>query len=281
MKKIVLIFVVLSVVFFGSISLAKESKISLDKLVILAEEEEEAPASIAEEGGGISKEGDLEEEAEKKEEKVFSLSGEIAIFSQYVDKYTGEYISGGSSYQLSLTLTHNPTGLYISALGYISELGIDEVDLFLGKSTEFSGFTFDTGVGFYNIDRLSDIDDDFVSVYVGVDCPEMIGLIPFVYVEGVTPLREEFGGEGGWLWKVGAKKSVEISNQLIELKIEAGGNDGIYGSDPMLVAFARGTVSTKINILGLDLVPSIALQKGFGGIAETDARVIAGFAIAF
>ena len=223
----------------------------------------------------------MAEEVEKKEEKMFSLSGEIAIFSQYVDRYTGEYISGGSTVQPSLTLIHNPTGLYVSALGYVSEKGVDEVDLFLGKSTEFKGFTFDTGIGFYNLDRLRDIDNDFISAYVGVDCPEVIGIIPFVYIEGVTPLREEFGGEGGWLWKAGVKKSVEISSQPIELKAEVGGNDGIYGSDPMLVAFARGTVSTKINILGLDLVPSIALQKGLGGIAETDVRVIAGFAIAF
>ena len=220
-----------------------------------------------------------EEVTEEKKDNTFSVSGELGIFSSYVNDNTGEYVNGIMTRQ-GLILTHNPTGLYIGALGYISERGVDEIDVYLGKSTEFGEFKFDTGIGIYNVDRLSDIDGDFFIAYVGVDFPEALGIVPFVYLETDIPFREEFG-KGGTLWKFGAKKSLEISKQPIDLKLEFGGSDGIYDSIPMTVSFSRGIVSTKVNLLGLELVPSLMIQKGFGGIAETEWRAIAGFAIVF
>jgi hypothetical protein len=220
-----------------------------------------------------------EEVSEEKKDKTFSVSGEIGIFSSYVNDNTGEYTNGITT-RPGLMLTHNPTGFYVGALGYISERGVDEVDIYLGKTTELGEFKFDTGIGIYDVDRLTDIDGDFFIAYVGVDFPETAGIIPFVYLETDIPFREEFG-KGGTLWKFGAKKSLEISKQPIDLKLEFGGSDGIYDTTPMTIAFARGIVSTKVNLLGLELVPSLSIQKGFGGIAETEWRAIAGFTVAF
>lgn len=222
-----------------------------------------------------------EETVEKKEEKTFSLSGKLGVFAPYVNEYTGEYISGGPISQPSVTLTHNPSGLYISALGYITRSGVDEVDLYVGKSTEIKGVTLDTGIGFYDVNKLNNIDSDFFAVYMGADFPEVIGIIPFVYIEGDIPFKKELA-EGGVLWKLGVEKSIPVSKkQSIDLKFEAGGNDGIYSSAPMLVNFARGTALTTVKFWGLNFSPSVSFQKGFGGIAGREWRTIAGLAIAF
>jgi len=83
------------------------------------------------------------------------------------------------------------------------------------------------------------------------------------------------------LWKTGIKKNLKITEQQrIDLKLEVGGNDGIYGSAPMPVAFARGIVSAEINLGKLKVIPSLTIQKGFGGIAEEE-KVILGISIPF
>lgn len=223
-----------------------------------------------------------EEVAEKSDEKTFSLSGEIRIFTPYVSEYTGEKISNGAVVQPSITLTHNSTGLYVSALGYILRKGVDEYALCFGKSTPLGGVTLDTGIGINDVRKLGIIDGDFFIIYAGADFPEVIGIIPFVYIEGNVPFKKEFA-EGGVFWKLGArnKKPVEIAKQPFDFKIEAGGNDGIYGSDSKLLSFARGTASTEVKLFGLKLSPSIAVQKGFGGIAGQEWRAIAGLTFLF
>lgn len=211
---------------------------------------------------------------------TWSISGKVGAFTPYVSEYTGEYIASGLVYQPSATLTHNPSGLYVSTLGYITRRGVDEVDLFLGKSTELWGMTLDTGIGFYNAENMGNMNGDFFAAYVGVDFPEVIGIIPFAYIEADIPLRKEFGG-GGWLWKVGVKKTILIFEQSINFKMEAGGNDGIYGSEAKLISFVRGTASLETKLLGMKVIPSFALQRGFGGIAGDDWRGIAGLSFPF
>ena len=125
--------------------------------------------------------------------------------------------------------------------------------------------------------------DDFFELnpYVGIDFPKIFWEItPIAYFEFDLPLRTDLL-KGGCQWRVGGKKTIEIVERPFDFKVELGGNDGIYDSTPMAVAFARGTVSTKVELLGLEVSPSITIQKGFGGIAETGLDLVAGFSISF
>lgn len=222
-----------------------------------------------------------EEAGGKKEVKTFSASGKLGVSAPYIDEYTGEHISKSTVTQPGATLEHNSSGVYVSMVGFIAHEN-EEVDLYLGKSTGWKGMTLDTGVGFYNSKKFDSVDnEDLFSAFVGVDFPKMMGgVTPFIYVEGNIPFKKELA-EGGVLWKTGVKKSVKVAKQPIDFKIEAGGNDGIYGSKPKPISFARGTASTEIKILGLKLSPSLALQKGFGGIAGNGWQAIAGLTFLF
>lgn len=220
-----------------------------------------------------------EEKAE--EQKTFAVSGKLGCYSSIIVETTGEILSKKPGCEPSATLVHNPSGLYVSALGYyVSKDGLAEVDLYLGRSGEFQGVKYDAGVGFYNLKSLGSTKGDLITMYLGLEFPEVIGVTPLAYVEANIPTTKDIL-EGGWIWKVGAKKAVEIAKQPVELKFELGGNDGIYGSEAKLISFARGTVSTETKLLGLKVAPSFALQKGFGSAAEKDWRAVVGLAILF
>ncbi|MFA5961941.1 MAG: hypothetical protein WC848_04635 [Parcubacteria group bacterium] len=217
----------------------------------------------------------------EEKEKTFLVSAELGVFSSYINENTGEYTNGLMT-TAGFSLTHNPSGLYFGALSYISEKGFDEVDVYLGDSFKIKGLTFDLGVVYYNVDTLSDMEGDSIGAYAGVKFQEVYGFVPFAYLEKMFSIREEYIGRGGFVWKVGAEKKdfLKIGEWLIALKLEAGGNSGIYDTDPMLVSFARCTISTPIKICGLEVSPLIIFQQDFGGIAETGSRVIGGVNIA-
>lgn len=223
------------------------------------------------------------EEAEKKEEKAFTASGQLKGSVPYVSEYTGEKISNGAVFQPTATLTHNPTGMYVSVTGYILRKGVDEAAVYLGKSTTLGEWVFDTGIGFDDVEKVGTVDGDFFIVYAGADFPDVAGIIPFAYVEADIPFHRE-RAEGGVFWKLGArnKKPVEIAKRPFDFKIEFGGNDGPYETDPRVASFARGTASTvAVEIGGISFSPSFALQKGFGGIAGQAWRAIAGLTVSF
>lgn len=218
------------------------------------------------------------------DDKPYIVSGKIGVYSSDVSEYTGEHVSSSPILKTEVTVTHTKSKIYLSALAYVSEKGVKEVDVLLGKSIEVGKTTIDVGIGFYDIGRLGNMDEDFLAMYIGIEFPKIVwGIVPFIYLESNTPLRNEIS-EGGVLWKAGVKKNVEIAEQPVEFKIELGGNDGIYGSEPMPVSFTRGTVSTEVEVFGLKVCPLIAVQKGFGGIAknnEEDWSIIFGFSIPF
>ncbi|MEI6588305.1 MAG: hypothetical protein WCO05_05155 [Candidatus Moraniibacteriota bacterium] len=230
--------------FFGSVSLAEETTI---------------------EGGG---------------DRPFIVTGKISVHSSDTSEYTGEHISSSPLLKTEVTITHSRSKIYLSALAYVTQESVNEVDVLLGKSIEVGEATVDIGMGFYDIGRLGNMEEDFLAMYIGIEFPKIAwGIVPFVYLESNTPLRNEIS-EGGVLWKAGLKKSIEISEQPIEFKVEVGGNDGIYGTDPLPVFFARGTTSTEVSFYGVKIIPTFAVQKGFGGIAE-EWRFIFGISIPF
>jgi hypothetical protein len=214
------------------------------------------------------------------EDRPFIVTGKIGLYSSDVDEYSGEHISNSPVLKTEVTVTHSRSKIYLSAMTYVSEKGVNEVDVLLGKSIEVGEATIDIGAGFYDIGRLGNTEEDFLAMYIGIELPRIVwGVIPFVYIESNTPLNNELS-EGGVLWKAGVKKAIEIAEQPVEFKVEIGGNDGIYRTDPIPVTFAKGTASTEVSFYGVRIIPTFAVQKGFGGIAE-EWRFIFGISVPF
>src|SRR4030042_5471939 len=122
------------------------------------------------------------------EEKTFSISGELGFFTPYIDEYTGEKIANGMVGQPGLTLTNNPSGLYVGVLGYITRTGVDEIDIYLDYASELAGLKLDAGYSFCN---LADTNGDLHAFYFGAESPEIIAGISLTgYLEADIPTNE-------------------------------------------------------------------------------------------
>ncbi|MCX6761298.1 MAG: hypothetical protein NTY33_00415 [Candidatus Moranbacteria bacterium] len=209
-----------------------------------------------------------EDENEKKEEKMVSFSGEVGAFTSYYNKDTGERVSKEALLAPVFTLTHNATEAYISIYGYFTK-DSSELDVSFGKLFHFGKYEFDLGVSYYNPESLTEIKGDFVAAYVGVKGPKVWGFVPAVYIEAVSPLDRDLGGSGV-LYKISFQDDdfMEIYGQSFGLLLEGGGNNGVYGSDPIPVSFLRGTISTKINVFSQEVRLEGSLQDCLGGIAR-------------
>jgi hypothetical protein len=207
---------------------------------------------------------------EANEKKALSFSGKLGCFSTLIVETTGESMERGGC-EPSVTL-HNPTGLYISSVGYMTKKELEEVDGYAGYAAEYKGFKFDGGYGFYSISNSA---GNLHAFYLSAESPEFFkGVSVNAYFEADVPTSRK-ALEGGWIWKVGAKKSAPV-----ELKFDVGGNDGAYGTEAKLLSFARAMVSTEFSPFGIKTVPSISFQKGFGGIAEHGWKTVAGLTVA-
>ena len=207
------------------------------------------------------------EEAPEKE-SAFDVNGKLTISAPYVSEPTGERGTGGVTTLTSVTITHKKTKIYLNALAIVSEKNAtEEIDICLGKTTEVNGATIDVGVSVYDIKRLGNMDDNLLAFYAGVEFPKIFEITPFIYLEADVPINDSYG-KGGILWNFGAKKTFEVAKHPVEVKVTAGGSNGIYGSDPMPVSFVRATTSIELEFHGFKYSPFISLQKGFGGIAE-------------
>jgi hypothetical protein len=219
------------------------------------------------------------EQGEGGTDQVWSVSGEVELASRAVSKYTGGQLPEALA-KPSVTLSHNPSGLYVNMIGYANREEISEVDLLAGLATEIGSVKLDAGMGFYDVKSLQESSGDLFAAYLGAEFPEVFGITPLAYVEGNMPTDADVLG-GGWLWKIGAKKIITISEQPVQIEGWTGGNDGIYDSEAKLLSFASVTVSTPMEIMGVTVTPALTLQKGFGGIAEENYTAVAGLTFSF
>ncbi|MFA5994551.1 MAG: hypothetical protein WC823_06360 [Parcubacteria group bacterium] len=219
------------------------------------------------------------EQGEGGTDQSWSVSGEVELASRGVSSYTGGQLPEALA-KPSVTLSHNPSGVYVNMIGYANREEMNEVDFLGGLATEVGGVQVDTGVGFYDLKSYGEAEGNLFAIYLGAEFPEVFGITPLTYVEGNMPTDADVLG-GGWLWKVGAKKIVDIGEQPIQVEGWVGGNDGVYDSEPKLLSFASVTVSTPMEIMGVTVTPALTLQKGFGGIAEENYTAVAGLTFSF
>lgn len=109
-------------------------------------------------------------------------------------------------------------------------------------------------------------------------------LTPYLSLELDLPVKKEIL-EGGFMYRVGGKYPIKVSNQPIDIDLSFAGHDGIYGNRPERISSARLALSTLFKLGHLELTPEINFQKRLGysyengGIAKD--RIYGGLKVVF
>lgn len=194
--------------------------------------------------------------------------------SHFVGGLSGFTIYDHSVFQQSITLTDNPSGLYLKLWssysprgGINSDFG-DEVDYIIGIYKTLHGIGFDVGYVFYNLYDMKNTKGDLHAVYLTVDLPEIRKIKLYISVENDIPTDKEVL-EGGFVYKVSAKYNFNLpkslNNQVLNFNLSVGGHDGVYGMKPEKLSFARLDIITTFKIWKFEVTPGINFQKSFNG----------------
>lgn len=218
-----------------------------------------------------------EEEGAEKKEAMLSGVIESSGYSAYVAGMGGAVLYDDPVVQASVTVSHNPSGLYVNIWGSHSPNGHgdfgDEVDYAVGIERAIGSFNVDAGYSFYDMYKVGKVEGDLHALYLTLCLPEVYGITPFISLEGDLPTDREIL-EGGVLWQGGFRGSVPVVDQPIDWQIDLSGHDGTYGYRPEVVSVGSVGISTTFQVWKLDVTPDIRYQKrlGFsvedGGMAE-------------
>lgn len=85
-------------------------------------------------------------------------------------------------------------------------------------------------------------------------------LTPYLSLELDLPVKKEIL-EGGFMYRVGGKYPVKVSDQTIDIDLSLAGHDGIYGYRPEKISSVRLTLSTLFKLGHLELTPELNFQK--------------------
>lgn len=206
----------------------------------------------------------------------FSGEAKISVHSAYVAGAIGATLYDHPVMQQSLTVTHNPSGMYASIWSSYSPNGRedfgDEVDYSVGIARKIGRFSVDVGYAFYDMAKVGQVKGDLHALYLNLDFPTAKGITPFVYLEKDLPTDEEIL-LGGFSYKVGVKGTVDLIGQPVNLTIYAGGHDGLCGTKPETVSIVRFNAVTEIGVVGkMKIVPSVGFV--FPVDADIDPKVV-------
>ncbi len=198
--------------------------------------------------------------AAQAEEKTFSGEVKSGLYSSYDSSITGVTFYEHPVMQQSLTLTHNPSGVYASVWNSYSPNGRedcgDEIDYSIGICREVGKFKIEVSYSLYNLTKLSSLKGDLHALSLSVGFPEVGGFTPFVSIEKDLPIDKEIL-PGGFLYKVGG--TFEVGG--VNCKIYGSGHDGAYGSNRETVSIVRFDACKEIGIIdNLKAVPAVGLQ---------------------
>lgn len=216
--------------------------------------------------------------AEERDNSNFALIFEIGAQSVYLCEMSGSLAYNGPVTQGTIGVSHEPTGVYVAVWGSIPfEEGFrnsagSEIDYLVGIEREIGPFIFELRYGFYDVAEMGKIKGDFHSFFFSENAPNIISLwkipvTPFVSFEYIKGTDEDII-EGGWMWQGGIsfdlKEIIKIPHaESFDLKLTAGGNDGVFGSESQLLSFGRATIVAGFPLpeAGLTMSPFISLQE--------------------
>ena len=194
-------------------------------------------------------------------ERMFSFGFETGAYSKYVDELSGYRILDEPVVTAFAEINHG-SGAYLAVEGYKSLNGedYDEVNLYVGFSSEAWGSLWEVGYAYYQEYELH-------GIYASTQLTrfEFWGFTPFVDVEVDIPDNDE-AGDGGFLYRVGLLTSVPVFEQEIDLSFSVAGHDGAWGTRSELVSSAKIAASTTITLVEevAEIVPEVSYQKRLG-----------------
>lgn len=175
------------------------------------------------------------------------LIGEIGVdfFSKYVGSTSGGVAYNRPVVQGNAKISLLPFGLYAKFWGsgiLISDgrkFGGNEIDYIVGIARPIWKFKVDIGYGYYDLHPQFRGRGDLHGLYGTILYPNKI-VEPYLTVECDLPTVKK-ALEGGWLYRAGIMKSIELRKNLILTgDVSFGGNDGAYGFRPDPISYARG-----------------------------------------
>jgi len=206
-------------------------------------------------------------EAERKDP---TISGIVMIdsSSMYVDKLSGAALYRGFVVQPSALIVLEKLGVYLNVTATkvadgksFSKSSKNSVDYSIGAEKEIGILKIDAGYGFSDIKNSK---GDLHFLYIVAELPNIIkNLTPYIMAEVDIPVQKKIL-EGGFLYRAGAKYALKVSKQEIILDLSVAGHDGVYGYKPQALSSGRLTVSTILEVWGLEVRPEVNLQKRFG-----------------
>ncbi|NTW15594.1 MAG: hypothetical protein HGA38_04505 [Candidatus Moranbacteria bacterium] len=166
--------------------------------------------------------------------------------------------------QGSLTVTHEPSGVYVQLWTSMSlDRGRNfgkETDFTVGITRKVGGFVFGGGYSYWAL-----VGVDLHDLFASVDFPSVLGATPYLCVDQALPTDADVL-EGGVLYKAGLKGTVDVAGQPFALDAHLGGHDGAFGKNPAHPAIGKVGVSTTIGVIGnLSVTPSVAYQFPISG----------------
>jgi len=143
----------------------------------------------------------------------------------------------------------------------------DEIDYITGVKKKIGEFSFDLSYMYYNFANLKNTEGDLHAIYLNMDFQEIMGIIPYVTIEGDIPQDKDVL-EGGMMYRAGMKYSPKFFGQPIDMDLSIGGHDGAYGTRKEIVSSVRGVLSTTVDFKIINVTPQISYQKRVGYSVE-------------
>jgi hypothetical protein len=200
-------------------------------------------------------------------DRLFSVDVSTSAYSQYVGSLSGANFFDEAVLQPSITLTHNPSGLYANLWGsYSPEGGFDsdygdEVDYIAGINRDIGSVNVDFYYAYYNCYKINrHSTGDVQAIGTTVTFPEILKIQPFVEAE--YNFVKNASDENGLMYRIGGRVS-PIEN--LSLELSAGGHSEIYGTRNEVASFVRCSLGYEIALAeNLTLNPEINFQKRVG-----------------
>jgi hypothetical protein len=222
------------------------------------------------------------------DDPVFSFDASISAYNEYVGCLSGATFHDEAVIQPSLTVSHNPSGLYANLWasyspegGFNSDYG-DEVDYIVGINQAIGLVNVDVYYAYYNcyeLDRHGD--GDVHAIGMTVSFPEIWSIETFAkaeydFVRGASK-------ENGLMYQIGGNTS-PIEN--LSIGISVGGHTEIYGARTEIASFAKCSASYEIGLAeNIFLTPEINFQKRIGYTKDngglTDDVIFGGVTISY
>lgn len=201
-------------------------------------------------------------------DKKFGLTGYLTIdtYSSYVDKVSGESLHNGPVIHSCLAVAAEPLGAYLFIGTYNNLKGFNKhsgnsLEYAIGVEREIGIIKLDAGYGYSDIKNSR---GDVHYFYSTIEFRELLDrLTPYLSLELDLPVKKEIL-EGGFMYRIGGKYPVKISEQTIDIDLSLAGHDGIYGYRPEKISSARLTFSTLFKLGHLELTPELNFQKRLG-----------------